>query len=140
MQSVPSTTNVVSSNPAHCEVYLIQHYVIKFVSDLRFLYQNWTPRYNWHIVESGVKHHTNNHHHVNLPWASIYCTRLGLTLLSSYTDWRSSVCIWIDGAVMGVIVRPSWLHPVAMVAHILLPSSLAYNIISGNRFSLCDIT
>jgi hypothetical protein len=35
MQSVPITTNVVSSNPAHGEVYSIQHYVIKFVSDLR---------------------------------------------------------------------------------------------------------
>jgi hypothetical protein len=34
MQSVPITTNVVSSNPAHGEVYLIQHYVMKFVSDL----------------------------------------------------------------------------------------------------------
>jgi hypothetical protein len=32
MQSVPITTNVVSLNPAHGEVYLIQHYVIKFVS------------------------------------------------------------------------------------------------------------
>jgi hypothetical protein len=29
------TTKVVSSNPAHGEVYSIQHYVIKFVSDLR---------------------------------------------------------------------------------------------------------
>ena len=27
--------NVVSSNPDHGEVHLIQHYVIKFVSDLR---------------------------------------------------------------------------------------------------------
>jgi hypothetical protein len=35
MQSVPITTNVVSSNPAHGEVYSIQLYVIKFVSDLR---------------------------------------------------------------------------------------------------------
>jgi hypothetical protein len=35
MQSVPITTDVVSSNPAHGEVYYIQHYVIKFVSDLR---------------------------------------------------------------------------------------------------------
>jgi hypothetical protein len=35
MQSVPITTNVVSSNIAHGEVYSIQHYVIKFVSDLR---------------------------------------------------------------------------------------------------------
>jgi hypothetical protein len=29
------TTNVVSSNPALGEVHSIQHYVIKFVSDLR---------------------------------------------------------------------------------------------------------
>jgi hypothetical protein len=35
MQSVPITTNVVSLNPAHGEVLLIQHGVIKFVSDLR---------------------------------------------------------------------------------------------------------
>ena len=32
---VPITTKVVSSNPVHCEVYLIQHYVIKLVSNLR---------------------------------------------------------------------------------------------------------
>ena len=34
MQSVPITTKVVSSNPAHGKVYSMQHYVIKFVSDL----------------------------------------------------------------------------------------------------------
>jgi hypothetical protein len=32
---VPNTTKVVSSNLDQSEVYLIQHYVIKFVSDLR---------------------------------------------------------------------------------------------------------
>jgi hypothetical protein len=37
MQSVPITTNVKSSNPAHGEVYSIQHYVIKIVGDLRQL-------------------------------------------------------------------------------------------------------
>jgi len=35
IQSVPITTHVVSSNPTHGEVYLIQYYVIKFVSGLR---------------------------------------------------------------------------------------------------------
>ena len=35
MQSVPIATNVVGSKPAHGEVYSIQHYVTKFVSDLR---------------------------------------------------------------------------------------------------------
>jgi hypothetical protein len=35
VQSVPITTKVVSLNPTHREVYSMQHYVIKFVSDLR---------------------------------------------------------------------------------------------------------
>jgi hypothetical protein len=34
VQSVTITANVVSSNPAHGEVYSIQHYVTKFISDL----------------------------------------------------------------------------------------------------------
>jgi len=34
MQSLPITTNFVSSNPAHGEVYSIHQYVIKFVSNL----------------------------------------------------------------------------------------------------------
>ena len=34
LQSVPITTNV-SLNPVHGEVFLLQHYVIKFVSGLR---------------------------------------------------------------------------------------------------------
>jgi len=34
VQSLPTTTEVVRANPANGEVYLIQHYVIKFVSDL----------------------------------------------------------------------------------------------------------
>jgi len=35
VQLVPLTTKVVSSNPAHGDVYSIQDCVIKFVSDLR---------------------------------------------------------------------------------------------------------
>ena len=35
MQSMPITTKVVSSKPVHDKVYSIQHYVIKFGSDLR---------------------------------------------------------------------------------------------------------
>ena len=34
MQSVPITSKVVTSNPAHVEMYSIQHFVIKFVSYL----------------------------------------------------------------------------------------------------------
>ena len=43
MQSVSTTTKVISSNPIHAKVYSMQHYVIKFVSDLQqvggFLHQ-----------------------------------------------------------------------------------------------------
>ena len=35
VQSVPITAKVVGVNPVHGEMYLIQHYVIKFVSHLR---------------------------------------------------------------------------------------------------------
>ena len=35
VQLMHTTTKVVTSNPAHDEVYSIQHYVIKFVSDSR---------------------------------------------------------------------------------------------------------
>ena len=34
-QYVPITTKAVSSNPVHGEVHSLQHYMIKFVSDLR---------------------------------------------------------------------------------------------------------
>jgi hypothetical protein len=35
VQSVPITIEVLSSNPEYCEVYLIQLYVIKFISDFQ---------------------------------------------------------------------------------------------------------
>jgi len=35
VQSLPINTNIVSSNPNYVEMYLIQHFVIKFVSHLR---------------------------------------------------------------------------------------------------------
>jgi hypothetical protein len=34
VESVPITTDFVSSNPVPGEVYSIQHYVIKFANDL----------------------------------------------------------------------------------------------------------
>jgi len=46
LQSLPITTNVVSLNSAHGEVYSIQHYVIKFVSDLgQFVGFLWVLRF-----------------------------------------------------------------------------------------------
>ena len=57
-----NATQIVNSIPTHGEVYLTQHYVIKFVSDLwqfcgSLLALQFPQRYNWNIVESGVKQH-----------------------------------------------------------------------------------
>ena len=53
VQSVPNTTNV-SSNPVHGEVYSMQHYVMKFVSDLReisgFLQVSFTNKIYHHDI------------------------------------------------------------------------------------------
>ena len=65
---MPITINVVSSNPVHGEVYSIQPYVIKFVSDFRqvgdFLQvlQFPLPITDPHniTVENGIKHHNPN--------------------------------------------------------------------------------
>ena len=47
VQSVPTTTKTESSNPDYNEVYTLQHYVKKFVSDLQqvsgFLWVLWYP-------------------------------------------------------------------------------------------------
>jgi hypothetical protein len=47
VQSVPITTKIVSLHPIHDEEYSIQHYVIKFVSNIRqvcgFLPVLWCP-------------------------------------------------------------------------------------------------
>ena len=61
VKSVPITTKVVSSNPTHCDVYLIQHYVIKLVSDRLLVHRfsqsrKLTSQNNLNIVES-VEHH-----------------------------------------------------------------------------------
>jgi hypothetical protein len=48
MQLVPITTEIVSLKPVHGEVYSIQHYLVKFVTDLQqvsgFLRALWCPQ------------------------------------------------------------------------------------------------
>ena len=98
MQSVPITTNVVSLNPAHGQVYSIKHYVIKFVSDLiqvcgfrrvlRFLppIKLIATRYNLNIVESGTIILT-----LHFQFAFCYKTKSKLfffSLLESNNTWK----------------------------------------------------
>ena len=64
-------TEVVRSNPvqARCTRYNIMWYSLSVTCDMSvvfsrdsgFLHQlNWSTRYNWNIIESGVKHHNPN--------------------------------------------------------------------------------
>ena len=72
------------------EEYSIQHYVIKFVSDLRqvggffrvlwFRPYTWPPRYSWNIVDSGIKHH-------NLGLTIFISTLFGGILLNRQTPY-----------------------------------------------------
>ena len=55
--SVPVTTNVVCPNPAHGDVYSIQHYVIKFVCDLLRFPPPIKLTTTENSVENGIKHH-----------------------------------------------------------------------------------
>ena len=85
MQSVPITTNVVSSNLVHGEVYSIQYYLIKFVSDLRqvggFLCTlvsstNKTDRYDIIEILLKVDLSTINHTQTNPSFSSSLLVRI----------------------------------------------------------------
>ena len=86
VQSVPITTKIMTYNPAHGGVYLIQHYVIKFVSSFLWILQfnpsKITPRYNWIIVESGFKHH-NPCNGINM----VRCSTIHFTIKISYKSY-----------------------------------------------------
>ena len=84
MQSVPTITKVVSSNPNYGEVYSIQHFVIKFVSDLRQVGGilqvlqfpppiKLTTTIYLKIVESGVKQHKSNPQTMELACYGVSC-------------------------------------------------------------------
>ena len=64
-----SPLKFVRSNPGHGHVYLIQHYSLSVTCDRSVVFsgysgflhqQNWSPQYNWNIVESDIKHHNQN--------------------------------------------------------------------------------
>jgi hypothetical protein len=63
--AISSYQHVVSSNLDQGEVYNFLSVTcdrsVVFSGSSGFLHQkNWPPRYNWNIVESGVKHHQTN--------------------------------------------------------------------------------
>jgi hypothetical protein len=65
----PITTKVVSSKLAHDEVYLIQHYVIKFVSDL------------WHV--GGLPHSFIDNFNIREKDTTMYL----ICIMHTIADW-----------------------------------------------------
>jgi len=59
MQSVPITTDVVSSNLDQGEVYNSMWSNLSGTCNRSVVF-SWPSRYNWNIVESDVKHHELN--------------------------------------------------------------------------------
>jgi len=104
------TTNVVISNPVRGKVHSIQHYVIKFASDLRqvgdflrFPPPIKPPRYNWNSVESGVKHHKPKPKNessimsINSKYRLFQSNR-DIFLFHAFTEfsfWWTNMCFWV---------------------------------------------
>ena len=81
MQAAHITTKVVNSSPAHGEVYSIQHYVIKFVSD--FLQVGGFP------ISSTNKTSTDHHDITEL------LLKVALDTIATTLSW-CIVMIWFD--------------------------------------------
>jgi hypothetical protein len=85
---------LIHYSPTVPQMYSIQHYVIKFVSDrlvvfFKYFHQyNWQPRCSWNIVESGVKHH-------NL---TLYY-ELNIVMLYNILNWSNQV-MWHSWWIM----------------------------------------
>jgi hypothetical protein len=69
MQPVPIITNVVDYNPSHGKVYLIQHYVIKFVSDWQQV-ADFLIKYNSKVLPQYVLNTTFNNVSI-ISWLSV---------------------------------------------------------------------
>ena len=81
IQSTPITTKVVSSDPAHGDMYAV---VFSGYSGV-FHQSNRPPRYNWNIVESGVKHSGPNPKHVGIfDW--MFCDTASLDRIKNYFE------------------------------------------------------
>ena len=97
--------------PAHSQVYSIQHYVINFVSELPhfrwvfsgypvFLHQlNWSPRYNWNIVENGV-----NQPNINYYAIIFWIMRIKISII---TYWLAN-CFKVYMNIYGLIRTTFW--------------------------------
>ena len=100
MQSVPITTEVVSSNPG--EVYSIQNYMIKFISDLGQvsgfpLVLQFPPQIK--LTEM-----------IYLKYCSLYCGKSGFEPWSGQTkDYENGICFFSGKHAVLRSKRKDWL-------------------------------
>ena len=105
VQSVAITTKVVSSNPAHGNGYVMQHYMIKFVSDLRYVSgflwvlvcpTNKTDRHD--ITEALLKvalstiNQTNLYKIENKTYIPVFILLVSIFLLNNYMEYIRHFC------------------------------------------------
>jgi hypothetical protein len=112
---VPITTKVVSSNPAHGEVYSIQHFFLSlsgtcdrsvvFSEYSGFLHQNnWPPWYNWNIVETSHRQ-TSRCVFITTPFRlnrrscllsesgnATFRSYVQTTCISNWLIWKQKIC------------------------------------------------
>jgi hypothetical protein len=91
VQSVPITTKVVSSNPAHSEVYSILLYVIKFVNDLRqvlWFYPTIELTVTIYItVPTGATSRAGTAYHSRALFCVVFCESLHACPLFVFLVW-----------------------------------------------------
>jgi len=126
------TTKFVSSNPAHGEVYSIQHYVIKFVSNLwqvggilrvlRFPppIKLTSTIYNWNIVESVHKHYYPNY--------ILIIYGVGKSCLVKGNQWPSQQNLQ-TGTLLHLDFRETFVHDIP--SHVLKDEKQKYHIVKA---------
>jgi len=86
VQSVPITSKAVNSNSAHGEVYLIQHYVIKFVSYLRLVMRTKFDIYVFIITTGSIPLSLQSQEILNRPVFVVEILKKSEQILN--IDWK----------------------------------------------------
>ena len=109
---MPITTKLVSSNPCHGEVYLIQYYVIKIGSDLRQV-NGFLPRFIPKLYTISDKNRLFiNSMLTDFIWLVALSTILGSNPISSTclssADWTAKVHPFLVPIWIVLRLRPRW--------------------------------
>jgi hypothetical protein len=124
---MPVTTKV-SSNPANGEVYSIQHYVIKFVSDRSVVFSRYSGFLHRHIVESVVS-------------TIILCFLLDVAYyffywILKFMDWFSTQSRTIGSHELKKML---WMSQIFFVAFVKIFILFVFFLVAGaENFLTCD--